>query len=153
MEKGGLFAWWCRVQERSALRRHRYRPKNCFQPAATPFGLEGGWKSLGRVGPVVAPIGLTEGKEGRSPGPRKRAWSTHWPFPGLCTAGIGADADVQSPTELQGQHRGRGAPRPAGRQKVGRELNDGGRARLEAARDARAHPRAASGALHGRHRG
>ena len=48
--KGGLFAWWCRVQERGALRRHRDRPNTNgfgFRPAATPFGLEVGWRKLG----------------------------------------------------------------------------------------------------------
>mgnify|MGYP007043756432 CR=1 FL=1 len=63
------------------------------------------------------------------------------------TAGIGADAGVKPPTELQGRHRGRGAPQPAGRQKVGRELADGHRARPGAVRVAGAHPRAAPGAL------
>ena len=49
MEKGGLFAWWCCVQERGALRRHRDRPNTNggFRPAATPFGLEVGWRKLG----------------------------------------------------------------------------------------------------------
>jgi len=49
MEKGGYMLGG--VAERGALRRHLHRPKNGFQPAATPFGLEGGgWRSLGRVG-------------------------------------------------------------------------------------------------------
>ena len=50
MEKGELFAGWCRVQERGALRRHRDRPNTYgfgFRPAATPFGLEVGWRKLG----------------------------------------------------------------------------------------------------------
>ena len=50
MEKGGLFAWWCRVQERGALRRHRDRPNTNglgFRPAATSVGLEVGWRKLG----------------------------------------------------------------------------------------------------------
>ena len=58
MEKGGVFAWWCRVQERGALRRHRDRPKNGFQPAATPFGLERGWRSMGRAGTCSRAHGL-----------------------------------------------------------------------------------------------
>ena len=39
---GGIFAWWCRVQEPGALRRHRDRP-NAFRyrPAVTPFGKRG----------------------------------------------------------------------------------------------------------------
>ena len=48
MEKGGLFAWWCRVQERGALRRHRDRPNTNgfgFRPAVAPFGSEVGWRS------------------------------------------------------------------------------------------------------------
>ena len=50
MEKKGVFAWWCRVQERGALRWHRDRPNtNGFQPAATPYDLEGGWRSLMRA--------------------------------------------------------------------------------------------------------
>ena len=61
MERGGVFAWWCRVKERGALRRHRDRPKNGFQPAATPFGLEGAGEVWGGPEPVVASIGLTEG--------------------------------------------------------------------------------------------
>ena len=75
MEKGGLFAWWCRVQERGALRRHRGRPKTngfSFRPAATPFGLEGDWRSLVRVAPVVASIGflfyVEKGGKGKDPG-------------------------------------------------------------------------------------
>ena len=50
MEKGGLFAWWCRVQERGTIQRHRDRPNANgfgFRPAATPFGLEVGWRKLG----------------------------------------------------------------------------------------------------------
>ena len=51
MEKGGgEFAWWCRVQERSALQRHRDRPKTNgvgSRPATTPSGLEVGWRKFG----------------------------------------------------------------------------------------------------------
>ena len=73
--EGGVFAWWCRVQECGALRRHWDRPKNCFQPAATPFWFEGAGEARGGSKPVVTSIGLTEGKEGGSSEPRTKAWS------------------------------------------------------------------------------
>ena len=78
MEKGGLFAWWGRVQGRGALRRHQDRPNTNgfgFRPAATPFGLEVGWRKLGEgrnsvVTCIVFLFTDTEGKRerGGSPG-------------------------------------------------------------------------------------
>ena len=83
MEKGGLFAWQGRIQERGTLRWHRDRSSGLeFRPAATPFVLGMGWRKLraGRSSVVASLVFLLpEGKKEsglekeEAPGPRTTA--------------------------------------------------------------------------------
>jgi len=58
----GVFAWWCRVQERGALRRHRIDRKMVFSRWRRILGWRGAGEDWGGSEPVVASIGLTAGK-------------------------------------------------------------------------------------------